>query len=128
MPTEESSEGGEATRPKRAKRRANPSPPADLNSIVSALLSHPRLQPEFKTRETPADAEHRRKREFLSFIVKELSPFCLATLFMLAVGVYCFHELLNPKASPETQQRAWTAFTMLLSGVLGFVFGKTAGK
>jgi hypothetical protein len=124
MSTEESSEGGEATRPKRAKRRANPSPSADLN----LLLNHPRLQPEFKTRETPADAEHRRKREFLSFIVKELSPFCLAILFMLAAGVYCFHELLNPKASPETQQKAWTAFTMLLTGVLGFVFGKTTGK
>jgi hypothetical protein len=148
MTTEES---GEVAPPKKARRRAAPPPPTDLNedlaanpsnlqphqlahqaasgaaaAVVSTLLSN--LQPEFKKLETKDDANHRRKQEFLSFVVKELSPFCLAGLFILAAGVYCFFELLNPKASPDAQQRAWTAFTMLLSGVLGFVFGKTAGK
>jgi len=121
--------GGEVAAPsKKARKRANPQPPLDLNMQVSSLLSHPRLQPEFQSRETTADADHRRKKEYLSFLVKELSPVIVGLLFIVAVGFYCFCELLHPAASQESQQRAWTGISVLLSGVVGFVFGKTAGK
>ena len=116
-----------AATPKKARKRPNPAPVADLNTIAS-LFSHPDLQPEFRSRETPADAEQRRKKEYLSFLVKELSPFLVAIIFIIAAGFYCLIVLLSPSASPDSQQRAWTVFTTLLSGVVGFVFGKTAGK
>ena len=112
-----------AATPKKARKRPNPTPPADLNTIAS-LYSYP----EFGSRETAADAELLRKKEYLSFLVKEISPFGIAILLIIAIGFYCFSILLSPSASQESQQRAWTAFTILLSGVVGFVFGKTAGK
>lgn len=70
----------------------------------------------------------RRKKEFLTFLVKDLAPFAVGLVFLLASGVYCFFVLLNPKTPPEMQRNAWSAFMMLLTGVVGFVFGKAAGK
>jgi hypothetical protein len=126
MSTGSSKEGGGAPRPKKARQGSAPIPRDDLIKVVSTLLS--RLQPEFRSRETPADADHRRKKEFLGYIIKELSPFAVAILFIFATGFYCFYVLLSPSAPQEAQQRAWAAFTILLSGVVGFVFGKTAAK
>ena len=76
-------------------------------------------------KEAPGDATARRERERWTFFLREVAPQVFAFLFLLAAGTYCFTVLLNSK-SPEAQQRAWAIFSTLLTGVLGYFFGKNA--
>jgi hypothetical protein len=47
-------------------------------------------------------------------------------LFIILAGLYCFRVLLRTDSLPADKERAWSAFTAILGGIVGLLFGKAA--
>jgi hypothetical protein len=126
MPEADAGKG--VDKPKASAKKPKTEPPADLDAVFRSILDHPRLKMELIPRELPADAVARRKLEFWSFLVKELLPHLAAIVVIFFIAIFCFMILIDPKSSPENQQRAWTAITAILTGIVGYIFGKAVSK
>ena len=81
---------------------------------------------EIKTAEDPAELDHRLRKEFFSFLVKDLCTYGVAILIVLVVLLYCFIVLVVRSSSPEEKNWAMSVLTSILSGAVGFAFGKTS--
>jgi hypothetical protein len=81
---------------------------------------------EIKTTEHPTELDHRLRKEFLSFVVKDLSAYGVAILIVLIVLIYCFSVLVLRSSSPEQKSWAMSVLTSILTGAIGFAFGKTS--
>lgn len=77
--------------------------------------------------EDPADREARLRREFWDFVVKELTAYLVAFLFLIVIGAYCcFVVARYGVVSPEARQ-VFPLITTLFGGVVGMIIGK-AGR
>ena len=80
-----------------------------------------------KAPEDSEDKAARLRREFWSFVVKELVAYVVAFLFLIAIGVYCcFVVARHGVVSPEARA-VLPLITTLFGGVVGMIIGK-AGK
>jgi hypothetical protein len=101
-------------------------PPAKKFDINEALQREDvRLDLQLKTPEDDEEKKLRLHKEFLNFYVKDLAPYGLAILFVVAMGTYRFVVLIRSNSTPEEKQRAWAALSAILAGVVGVVFGKS---
>ncbi len=89
----------------------------DVNEILQREGMHAELS--IKTPEDDAQKEQRLKIDFYTFIVKELCPYVLAFMIVLAVAIYCMKVLFSGAGTPIERDRAWTAVIALLTGVTG---------
>jgi hypothetical protein len=81
---------------------------------------------EIKTVEDPAEMGHRLRKEFLSFLVKDLCTYGVAILIVLVVLTYCFIVLVIRTSTPEEKNWAMSILTSILTGAIGFAFGKSS--
>jgi hypothetical protein len=81
---------------------------------------------EIKTAEQPTEMDHRLRKEFLSFIVKDLSTYGVAILILLVALIYCFSVLVIRSSSAEEKSWAMSVLTSILTGAIGFAFGKSS--
>jgi hypothetical protein len=81
---------------------------------------------EIKTAENPVEMNYRLRTEFLSFIVKDLCTYGVAILIVIVVLVYCFVVLVIRSPSPEEKHWAMSVLTSILTGAIGFAFGKSS--
>jgi hypothetical protein len=81
---------------------------------------------EIKTAEDPTEMDHRLRKEFFSFLVKDLCTYGIAILIVLVVLIYCFIVLVIRSSSPEEKNWAMSVLTSILTGAIGFAFGKSS--
>ena len=93
---------------------------------LGKLLDPKKVNFEIKTPEDPAEKDHRLRKEFLSFVIKDLSAYVLAILIVIVVLIYCFMVLVI-RDSPS-QERGWamSVLASILTGAIGFAFGKSS--
>jgi hypothetical protein len=102
--------------------RSNDPKPHDLGKQFDPK----KFKVEIKTTEDPAEMEHRLRKEFFSFIVKDLGTYGIAILIVLVVLIYCFIVLVVRSSSPEEKSWAMSILTSILTGAIGFAFGKSS--
>jgi hypothetical protein len=102
--------------------RPNDAKSLDLGKVVDPK----KFKVEIKTIEHPAEMDHRLRKEFLSFVVKDLSTYGVAILIVLVVLIYCFRVLVLRSSSADEKTWAMSVLTSILTGAIGFAFGKTA--
>lgn len=67
----------------------------------------------------------RLRKEYLSFLVKDLLIYVVGVLLLIAAAIYAF-LILSTRNSPEPdRQFARSLMTALLTGVVAFLFGKS---
>lgn len=98
--------------------------PGDFN--IGKLLDPKRLDFQIKTPEHPAEREYRLRKEFLSFLVRDLSAYLLAVLIVLVVLAYCFRVLVVRDSTPQERGWAMSVLASTLTGAVGFAFGKSS--
>jgi len=81
---------------------------------------------DIKTAENPTEMNHRLRKDFLSFLVKDLCTYGIAILIVLVALSYCFIVLVIRSSSPEEKNWAMSVLTSILTGAIGFAFGKSA--
>jgi len=101
-------------------------PPApkqfDFNKILQQ--GDVKVDVQVKTAEDEQEKKLRLRKDFLGFLVKDLAPYAMAILFVIAMGVYCFVVLNRAGSTPEETQRAWSALSAILGLVVGIITGK----
>jgi hypothetical protein len=81
---------------------------------------------EIKTAEDPTEMDYRLRKEFFSFLVKDLCTYGVAILIVLVVLIYCFIVLVIRSSFPEEKNWAMSVLTSILTGAIGFAFGKSS--
>jgi hypothetical protein len=83
---------------------------------------------EFRAQRPEDETERafRLKKEYWSFLVKDLLAYCLALVLILAAALYAFSILLSSQTAAEDRQFAMSILTSLLTAVAGFAFGKAS--
>jgi hypothetical protein len=103
--------------------------PSDPKSLDLGKQFDPKkFKVEIKTTEHPTEMDHRLRKEFLSFVVKDLSTYGIAILIVLVALIYCFSVLVLRSSSSEEKAWAMSVLTSILTGAIGFAFGKTTSK
>ena len=102
--------------------RSNDPKPFDLGKQFDPK----KFKVEIKTTEDPTEMEHRLRKEFFSFVVKDLCAYGIAILIVLVVLIYCFIVLVVRSSSPEEKSWAMSILTSILTGAIGFAFGKSS--
>ncbi|MCA1684600.1 MAG: hypothetical protein LC745_01160 [Planctomycetia bacterium] len=76
--------------------------------------------------DTPEEEAHKRKKDFISFLVKEIAALVMALLFIAIISTYCCYVVAaHGVTSPEAKQ-VLPLLTALFGGVVGMAFGKAA--
>ena len=76
---------------------------------------------------SPEDVDEKRVRllkDQWNFFVKEIGPYVVAALLVLAISVYCFIVLANSSSQIEDKQWARATLSAVAVGVVGVIFGK----
>jgi hypothetical protein len=102
--------------------RSNDPKPLDLGKQFDPK----KFKVEIKSTEDPTKMEHRLRKEFFSFIVKDLCTYGVAILIVLVILIYCFIVLVVRSSSPEEKSWAMSILTSILTGAIGFAFGKSS--
>ena len=77
-------------------------------------------------KEDPQDKKLRLRREFWSFLVKELAAYVVSFAFLILIGGYCcFVVVRNGVASVEART-VFPMLTTLFGGVVGLIIGKAS--
>jgi hypothetical protein len=77
--------------------------------------------------EDPKDKAARLRSEFWSFMVKELSAYAVAFLFLIVIGGYCCVVIARYGVTSDEARTVFPLITTLFGGVIGMIVGK-AGK
>jgi hypothetical protein len=96
--------------------------PLDFNDVLQK--GEVKVDLQVKTAEDDQEKTLRLRKDFLSFLVKDLAPYVMAILFVLVMGGYCFVVLNRSGSTPEEKQRAWSALSAILGLVVGIITGK----
>jgi hypothetical protein len=74
--------------------------------------------------DTPEEESHKRKKDMISFLVKEIAALVIAMIFITVIGGYCCYVVaIYGVVSPEAKQ-VLPLLTALFGGVVGLAFGK----
>ena len=101
-------------------------PPAPKKLDFNELLHQGdvKVDLQVKTAEDEKEKTLRLRKDFYSFLVKDLAPYVMAMLFVFAMGGYCFWVLNRSRSTPEETQRAWSALSAIPGLVVGIITGK----
>lgn len=101
-------------------------PPTSSKLDVAKAFADESIQTELtvKTKETPEDRAVRILKERWNFFVKEIGPYILAAVSVLAIGVYCLAVLSQSASSMDDKQWARSTLSVIVAGVVGVIFGK----
>ena len=80
-----------------------------------------------KAPEDPEDKAARLRREFWSFVVKELAAYAVAFLLLVMIGGYCCFVVARHGVVSHEARAVFPLITTLFGGVVGMIVGK-AGK
>jgi hypothetical protein len=80
-----------------------------------------------KAPEDPEDKAARLRREFWSFVVKELAAYAVAFVFLATIGGYCCFVVARNGVVSAEARAVFPLITTLFGGVVGMIVGK-AGK
>ncbi len=80
-----------------------------------------------KAPEDPQEKAARLRREFWSFMVKELAAYAIAFLFLVVIGGYCCYVVARHGVVSPEARAVFPLITTLFGGVVGMIVGK-AGK
>jgi hypothetical protein len=103
-------------------KRSSDSKPDDL----AKQFDPKKFTLEIKTVENPTELNYRLRKEFLSFLVKDLCTYGVAILIVIVVLVYCFVVLVIRSPSPDEKNWAMSVLTSILTEAIGFAFGKSS--
>ncbi len=81
---------------------------------------------EFEPIEDEQERALRLHKERMGFYFKELGSWLVGFVFVLAIGLFCFWVLVRVDSPPSEKDRAWSALSAILGGIVGFLFGKVA--
>jgi hypothetical protein len=93
---------------------------------LGKLLDPKRVNFEIKTPEDPAERDHRLRKDFLSFLIKDLSAYVVAVLIVIVVLIYGFVVLVVRDSSTEERSWAMSVLASILTGAVGYAFGKSS--
>ncbi|MFO0950805.1 MAG: hypothetical protein U0835_06550 [Isosphaeraceae bacterium] len=97
-------------------------PSQDMNFVVPQGMT---VEPvTFKPLEDQKERDQRLRKDFLSFVVKDLLATTVAIAILLAAAVVAFALLLRSSSTVEEKRFAITILSSILSALVGFVFGK----
>jgi hypothetical protein len=71
-----------------------------------------------------AERSQRLRKDFLSFIVKDLLATCVAMVILVASAVIALVLLVRPSSTLEERRFAITILSSTLTALVGFVYGK----
>ena len=73
---------------------------------------------------SPTDKVARLRREFWSFVVKELAAYVVAFLFLIVIGGYCCYVVAQHGVVSPEARTVFPLITSLFGGVVGMIIGK----
>ena len=79
---------------------------------------------KFKPPEDNLERKHRLRKDFLSFLVKDLMAYLVAFLLIIVAAIHCFSILRNPSLPKDERQWAMSVLASLLAAIAGMIFGK----
>jgi hypothetical protein len=97
-------------------------------SELSRLLDPKRVRFEIETLEDPKEQAERLRKEFLSFLFKDLSAYAVAVLIVLVALVSCFVLLVLRDSTLQEKIWAMPVLSSIFTGAVGFAFGKSVSK
>jgi hypothetical protein len=104
-----------------------PSQPRKTNIDAPVSVSGMKIRSiEFEPIEDEQERVLRLHKERLGFYFKEIGSWLVGFAFVFAIGLYRFHVLLRVDSPPPDKERAWSALSAILGGIVGFLFGKVA--
>jgi hypothetical protein len=81
---------------------------------------------EVEAPEDPEDKEFRLRKEFWTWVLKDLAAYAASLLFVLIISLYCFSVVArHGVASPEAKL-VLPMITTLFGGVVGVVVGRSS--
>ena len=79
-----------------------------------------------KAKEDPAEKRLRLRKEYLSFLVKELAAYLVSFLFLIAIGGYCCFVFIRYGVTSPEARVVFPLLTTLFGGVVGLIIGKAS--
>jgi hypothetical protein len=98
------------------------------SELLSRLLDPKVVRFGIETREDPKERDERLRKEFLSFLLKDLSTYVLAVLIVLVAIVSCSVVLVRRESTLQEKSWAMSVLSSIFTGAVGFAFGKSASK
>ena len=78
-----------------------------------------------KAPEDPEEKAARLRREFWTFVVKELLAYAVAFLFLIVIGGYCCFVVARHGVISAEVRAVFSLITTLFGGVVGLIVGKS---
>ncbi len=79
---------------------------------------------EVESPEDPADKDLRLKKEFWTFVVKDMAAYAVSFLFILLIGLYCLYVVARYGVASTEAKIVLPLITSLFGGVVGMVVGR----
>jgi hypothetical protein len=102
---------------------SNPAQKFDLSGSVSKGLIIEEVK--LKAPEDPDDKKLRLRKEYWTFLVKDLGAYVVSFLFVLIIGIYCLIVVCRYGVSSPEAKVVWPIITTLFGGVLGLIVGRS---
>lgn len=93
-------------------------------SALDDLISRGKLEVHLKPTEDLADKNLRRRKEFWTFVIKDLLVHVLAILIIMLVVLYSFSVLMGTRSTPQEKEWAMSIVMAILTGIIGLLFGR----
>jgi hypothetical protein len=81
---------------------------------------------EVEAPEDPDDKALRLRKEFWTWVVKDLTAYAVSFLFVLIIGLYCFFVVARYGVASAEAKLVLPLITTLFGGVVGMVVGKAS--
>jgi len=98
---------------------------ADVSNALPGLQELQLKTIEYQRPEDEQDKALRLHKERLSFYFKDLGALGFSALLVIVAMICCLVFLFNPKASVAEKGLAGSLFTSIVTGAIGFAFGKS---
>jgi hypothetical protein len=106
-----------------------PPKPKEVNVPASSPVAGMKATKlEYQAVEDDQEKALRLHKDRVTFYVKEVLTWGLATAFIGAAWAFSLWTLMRAGSSPAEKDRAWTIFTAITSAAAGILFGKQLGK
>ena len=81
-----------------------------------------------KAPEDPEEKAARLRREFWSFVIKDLGAYAVAFFFLITIGCYCCFVVARYGVISAEARSVLPLLTTLFGGVVGLIIGRAGGK
>jgi hypothetical protein len=81
---------------------------------------------EIKSPEDPDDKALRLRKEFWSYLVKDLAAYLISYVFLLLIGLYCLYVVARYGVASSEAKLVLPLITTLFGGVVGMIVGRAS--